>query len=96
MKNLKSDELNKLSDADLTKRLNELRTELSKLRSAAARGTLKKELGEIRAVRRNIARVLTVESLRRKTLPEKKGSAGRPETKDDNAGSETPSGGESK
>ena len=66
MKNLKSEELGKLSDADLTKRLNELRTELSKLRSAAARGTLKKELGEIRAVRRNIARVLTVESSRRR------------------------------
>ncbi len=67
MKNLKSEELGKLSDADLTRRLNELRTELAKLRSAAARGTLKKELGEIKAVRRNIARVLTVESSRRNT-----------------------------
>ena len=66
MKNLKSEDLIKLSDADLTKRLNELRTDLSKLRSAAARGTLKKELGEVKTVRRNIARVLTVESSRRK------------------------------
>ncbi len=60
MKNLKSEDLNKLSGDDLTKRLSELRTELSQLRSSAARGTLKKELGEIKTVRRNIARVLTV------------------------------------
>jgi ribosomal protein L29 len=60
MKKIKSKELSELSREDLIKRLNDLRTELSKLRSAAARGTLKKELGEIKSVRRNIARVLTV------------------------------------
>ena len=59
MKQLKSQDLAKLSDPDLVKRLNDLRSELSKLRSSAARGTLKKELGEIKTVRRNIARVLT-------------------------------------
>ena len=59
MKQLKTTELKALSEEDLTKRLNELRTELSRLRSAAARGTLKKELGEIKTVRRNIARILT-------------------------------------
>jgi large subunit ribosomal protein L29 len=59
MKQLKTTELTALSDEALTKRLNELRTELSRLRSAAARGTLKKELGEIKTVRRNIARILT-------------------------------------
>ena len=59
MKEIKSQELKSLSDDDLTKRLNELRSELSKLQSSAARGTLKKELGEIKTVRRNIARVLT-------------------------------------
>ena len=60
MKNLKSQDLAKLSGDDLVKRLSELRTELARLRSAAARGTLKKELGEIKTVRRNIARVLTI------------------------------------
>jgi ribosomal protein L29 len=60
MKKIKSKELSELSREDLIKRLNDLRTELSKFRSAAARGTLKKELGEIKSVRRNIARVLTV------------------------------------
>jgi ribosomal protein L29 len=59
MKRLDSSELKDLSPEDLTKRLNDLRSELSKMRSGAARGTLKKELGEIKTVRRNVARVLT-------------------------------------
>jgi large subunit ribosomal protein L29 len=66
MKRLETKELEKLSDADLLKRLNDLRSEFSKLKSAAARGTLKKELGEIKTVRRNIARILTVSSMREK------------------------------
>ena len=60
MKRLETQELTKLSDSDLVKRLNDLRSEFSKLQSGAARGILKKELGEIKTVRRNIARVLTV------------------------------------
>lgn len=59
MKRLKTQELSKLSHDDLVNRLNDLRSELSTLRSKAARGTLKKELGEIKTVRRNIARVMT-------------------------------------
>jgi ribosomal protein L29 len=59
MKRLDSSELRDLSSEDLTKRLNDLRSELSKMRSGAARGTLKKELGEIKTVRRNVARVMT-------------------------------------
>jgi large subunit ribosomal protein L29 len=59
MKRVKTEELSKLSEPDLIKRSNDLRSELSRLRSKAARGTLKKELGEIKTVRRNIARTLT-------------------------------------
>lgn len=70
MKRLETEELEKLSDADLVKRLNDLRSEFSKLKSAAARGTLKKELGEIKTVRRNIARILTVSSMRVKVSAE--------------------------
>jgi ribosomal protein L29 len=62
MKRLDSSELRELSSEDLTKRLNDLRSELSKMRSGAARGTLKKELGEIKTLRRNVARVLTAMS----------------------------------
>jgi ribosomal protein L29 len=60
VKRLKTAELSKLSQEDLVSRLNDLRSELSTLRSKAARGTLKKELGEIKTVRRNIARINTV------------------------------------
>lgn len=67
MKRLKTDELSKLSRTDLITRLNDLRSELSTLRSKAARGTLKKELGEIKTVRRNIARVNTAISAERIT-----------------------------
>jgi large subunit ribosomal protein L29 len=64
MKRLKTEELSKLSDEDLVKRLNDLRSELSTLRSKAARGTLKKQLGEIKSVKRNIARALTQRTAR--------------------------------
>ncbi|MDA4111147.1 MAG: 50S ribosomal protein L29 [Thaumarchaeota archaeon] len=60
MKRVKTEELSKLSEPDLIKRSNDLRSELSRLRSKAARGTLKKELGEIKTYRRNIARTLTM------------------------------------
>jgi ribosomal protein L29 len=66
LKRLKTKELSGLSDPDLVTRLNDLRSELSRLRSSAARGTLKKELGEIKTVRRNIARVLTAINAKRK------------------------------
>jgi ribosomal protein L29 len=65
MKRIKSAELSKLSHEELITRLNNLRSELSTLRSKAARGTLKKELGEIKTVRRNIARINTVLSSNR-------------------------------
>lgn len=58
--NLKPSELRQASVEQLEQRLNELRTELTKLRSAAARGTIRKQSGVVRAVRRNIARILTV------------------------------------
>lgn len=65
MKRLKTEELSGLSETDLVKRLNDLRSELSNLRGKAARGTLKKELGEIKTVRRNIARVLTAMNMKK-------------------------------
>jgi large subunit ribosomal protein L29 len=65
MKRLKTQELSKLSHEDLVNRENDMRSELSTLRSKAARGTLKKELGEIKTVRRNLARVMTAISIQR-------------------------------
>ena len=60
MPKLKSDELRKLNDGELQDRLFELRAELVKLKSASARGTLRKETGKIRAMKRGIARMLTI------------------------------------
>lgn len=60
MPKLKSDELRKLNDEELQDRLFELRAELVKLKSASARGTLRKETGKIRAMKRGIARMLTI------------------------------------
>lgn len=57
---------------ELTGKLSELRAELAKLKSAAARGTLKKQTGEIRALRRNIARILTVMNEKAQAAPKGK------------------------
>lgn len=60
MPKLKSDDLRKLKDEELKEKLFELKAELVKLKSAAKRGTLRKEAGKIRAIRRDIARILTI------------------------------------
>merc|ERR1712216_977605 len=48
------------SKADLTKQLDELKTELSNLRVAKVTGGAASKLSKIKVVRKNIARVLTV------------------------------------
>ena len=40
-------------------RLDEMRSELSKLRVESSKGTLRKESGKLKPVRKNIARMLT-------------------------------------
>ena len=60
MKNLKNSELQKLKTKDLEEKLMDLRKERSELISSAGRGTLKKESGSLKSIKRNIARVLTV------------------------------------
>ncbi len=60
MSRLKSKELRKMDGDERGQKLAELRAELSKLKAGAARGTLKKEVGQIGALRKNIARILTV------------------------------------
>ncbi|MCP8304919.1 MAG: 50S ribosomal protein L29 [archaeon] len=66
MPKLKSSELRKLDDEELRENLLDLRAELVKLRSAATRGTLKKETGKIRDIRKAIARVLTIMNERKR------------------------------
>jgi large subunit ribosomal protein L29 len=57
---LKLKTLRELNKADLEDKLLELRADLAKLRTEASKGTLKKETGSIRWIRRDIARIITI------------------------------------
>ena len=57
---MKSRALRELEPEQLKDRLSELRGELSKLNTTAGRGMIQKKSGNIRRVKRSIARVLTV------------------------------------
>ena len=48
-----------LNEGDLKSRIEEMRTELSKLAVENAKGTLRKESGKINRVKKDIARLLT-------------------------------------
>lgn len=60
MHQLKAKQLKELSEEGLWEKLQELRAELARLRAKSVRGTIAKESGKLKAVRRDIARVLTV------------------------------------
>jgi large subunit ribosomal protein L29 len=60
-------ELRDVKADDLEARLSEYRRELLRLRTLSARGTIAKESGKIKALKRNAARIETV-------LAEKKGA----------------------
>ena len=56
---LKMKSIRELSEKDLKDRVEQMRTELSKLQTENAKGTLRKETGKIRKVRKEVARLLT-------------------------------------
>jgi ribosomal protein L29 len=60
MPQLKPKELRKQDPDKLRQTLFDLRSELSKLTSGAQRGVVKKDIGNISRLRRDIARVITV------------------------------------
>lgn len=60
MARVKLKTLQEMNRSDLTQKLSELEAELVKLKSERAKGTLKKETGSIRWMRRDIARILTI------------------------------------
>lgn len=60
MARVKLKTLQEMNRTDLTEKLSELKSELMKLKSERAKGTLKKETGSIRWMRRDIARILTI------------------------------------
>ncbi|WP_100182166.1 50S ribosomal protein L29 [Candidatus Nitrosotenuis aquarius] len=59
MAQLKMRSIRELNEVDLKSRLEQSRVELAKMRTDAAKGTLRKESGKIRALRKEIARMLT-------------------------------------
>ncbi|MGI0040520.1 MAG: 50S ribosomal protein L29 [Nitrosopumilaceae archaeon] len=59
MTRLKMKTVREFNETDLKDRLGQLRTELAKLRVESSKGTLRKENGKVRAIRRDIARMLT-------------------------------------
>ena len=60
MARVKLKTLQEMNQTDLAEKLSELKAELLKLKSERAKGTLKKETGSIRWIRRDIARILTI------------------------------------
>ena len=61
MANLRTKEIRAMSVDDQAKRLRELRDELMHERGMAAMGGAPRSPGQIRAIRTNIARILTVQ-----------------------------------
>ncbi len=59
MSKLRMKAVKQLNEKDLKSRIIEMRTELSKLEVENAKGTLRKESGKIKPLKRNIARLLT-------------------------------------
>jgi len=60
MARLKLKTLREMNETDLSQKLSEMKADLAKVRSEQTKGTLKKHSGEIRYMRRDIARVLTL------------------------------------
>ena len=59
MGRLKMKSIRELNESDLKSRIEETRTELSKLEVENAKGTLRKESGKIKRIKRDLARLLT-------------------------------------
>ena len=59
MATLKMKSIRELNETDLKEKLEQSRVELAKLRTDAAKGTLRKDSGKIRSSRKEIARILT-------------------------------------
>lgn len=66
MGRLKLRTLREMNDTDLGQKLSEMKTDLAKMRYEQSKGTLKKHSGKIRYIRRDIARILTLLSERKK------------------------------
>ena len=67
MAHLKNKTIREFNKKDLDDRLKQARTELFKLRIESKKGTLRKESGKLKPLRKDIARILTrINELKRK------------------------------
>ena len=67
MAHLKNKTIRELNEKDLQDRLKQIRTELFKLRVESKKGTLRKESGKLKPLRKDVARILTrINKLKRK------------------------------
>ena len=62
MTRIKMKTIHALNEKDLLDRLQQLRSDLSKLKVESSKGTLRKESGKIKPLKRDIARILTRQS----------------------------------
>ena len=60
MSKLKMKAMREMNEKDLRERVRQMRTDLSKLQTENAKGTLRKESVKIKPLKRNIARLLTM------------------------------------
>ncbi|WP_415283562.1 50S ribosomal protein L29 [Candidatus Nitrososphaera sp. FF02] len=60
MARVKLKTLREMNDTDLAQKLAEMKADLAKVRSEQTKGTLKKHSGDIRYMRRDIARMMTL------------------------------------
>ena len=59
MSRIRMKTLRELNEKDLLDRLQQLRSDLTKLKIDSSKGTLRKESGNIKPLKRNIARIMT-------------------------------------
>ena len=59
MAHLKNKTIRELNEKDLQSRLKQIRAELFKLRIESKKGTLRKESGKLKPLRKDIARLMT-------------------------------------
>ncbi len=59
MGRLKMKSIRELNEKDLQDKLQQMRADLTKLRVDSAKGTLRKESGKLKPLRKNIARIKT-------------------------------------
>jgi len=72
---LRVNEIQKLTEKERQEKIKELRKELMKLRSQIAMGSLPESPGKVRAIKRTIARILTLSKI--KSIPSTKKVGGK-------------------